>query len=403
MGKPVSLSNRDAPAQTAIRSARCHIASSRFVCLPCRVRQWQLNELSRGTVLNNSTKQVNQNMKKFLSITLLAIVLSATGVYAQASGFSLIKKTVIGGEGGWDYLSVDSQNRRLYVSHSTQVEVLNVDTHEKLGVIPGLQGVHGVIAVPKTGRGITTNGRSDTATIFDLETLAVIAELPTDRNPDALLYDHYSDRVFVFNHSGGSVTAIDITAGQVLGELVLGGEAVEAGVSDENGTIFVNLEDLGEIVSFDAKTLELKDRWNIAPCEEPTGLAMDVKTRRLFSVCGNGLMMVVNADDGSVVAKLPIGKHVDGVVFDPLTRQAISSNGEGTMTVVQEVSADHYEVVETVKTAVGARTITIDPTTHHVFLSTAQYGETPPATADKPHPRPAVVAGTFMVLELSRE
>ncbi len=336
-------------------------------------------------------------------IGIVAFTLSCFNLNAQTSGFQLIKNTVIGGEGGWDYLSVDSQSRRLYVSHSTQVEVLNADTHEKVGIIPNLQGVHGVIAVPKAGRGITTNGRSNTATIFDLKTLASIVELPTGKNPDALLYDNFSDRVFVFNHTGGSVTAIDILGGKVVGTLQLGGEAVEAGVSDEKGTIFVNLEDVHEIVSFNAKTMEFKNRWKIAPGEEPTGLAMDLETRRLFTVCHNEMMIVLDADNGKIVAQVPIGKRVDGVIFDPSTKQAISSNGEGSITIVQEVSANEFKVLETVKTEVGARTIAIDHKTHHVFVSSAQYGETPAATVENPRPRPKVVPGTFMVLEFGRK
>ena len=198
-----------------------------------------------------------------LSIALLiAVTFNALDLRAQ-SGFHLIKKTIIGGEGGWDYLMVDSQNRRLYVSHGTQVEVLNADTHERIGVIPNLQGVHGIVVVPKAGRGITSNGRSNTVTIFDLKTLAPIVELPTGKNPDALLYDHFSDRVFVFNHSGGSTTVIDISAGKVTGTVEIGGDALEAGASDEKGTIFVNLEDSHEIVSFDAKSLAIKNRWKL--------------------------------------------------------------------------------------------------------------------------------------------
>jgi DNA-binding beta-propeller fold protein YncE len=318
----------------------------------------------------------------------------------SAQGMKQIKKTVIGGEGGWDYLAVDSENRRLYVSHSTQVEVLNVDTHEKIGVIPNLQGVHGVVIVNKAGRGLTTNGRSNTVTIFDLKTLRPIADLPTGKNPDAAFYDSYSERVFVFNHTGGSVTAIDIAVGKVVGTMELGGEAAEAGVSDGKGTIFVNLEDLNEIVAFDAKMLVVKSRWKLAPGEEPTGLAIDRETHRLFSVCHNSWMIILNSDNGEIVAKLPIGKRVDGVVFDPATKLAISSNGEGTITVVQEVSANEFKVIETVTTAPGARTITIDPKTHHVFVSAAEYGPLPAATAERPTPRAPVLPGTFMVIEL---
>ena len=323
-------------------------------------------------------------------------------VRAQNEPIRLIKKTVVGGEGGWDYLTVDSENRRLYVSHSTQVEVLNADTHEKVGTIPNLQGVHGIIAVAKRGRGITTNGRSNNATIFDLKTLAPITEVPTGKNPDALLYDNFSDRVFIFNHSGGDATAVDIATGKVLGTIVLGGEAVEAGVSDEKGTIFVNLEDVNEVVSFDAKTLAIKNRWKIGPGEEPTGIAMDRETHRLFTVCHNEWMIILDSDNGKIVAQVPIGKRVDGVVFDASTKLAFSSNGEGSVSVVQEVSANEFKSIGTVKTEVGARTIAFDAKTHHVFVSSAQYGETPPATTENPRPRPKVVPGTFMILELGK-
>ncbi len=333
-------------------------------------------------------------------IVLLAGCLAINSVNAQNEPIHLIKKTVIGGEGGWDYLAVDSENRRLYVSHATQVEVLNADTHEKIGIIPNLQGVHGIAIVAKKGRGITTNGRSNSATIFDLKTLAPIVEVPTGKNPDALLYDNFSDRVFIFNHSGGDATAVDISSGKVVGTIPLGGEAVEAGVSDEKGTIFVNLEDVNEIVSFDAKTLGIKNRWKIGPGEEPTGIAMDRETHRLFTVCHNEWMIVLDSDNGKIIAQVPIGKRVDGVVFDASTKLAFSSNGEGSISVVQEVSANEFKSIGTVKTEVGARTIAFDAKTHHVFVSSAQYGETPAATTENPRPRPKVVPGTFMILEL---
>jgi len=330
---------------------------------------------------------------------LFFVVAIVTSNSVAQSGFQLIKKTVVGGEGGWDYLSVDDQSRKLYVSHSTQAEVLNADTHEKIGAVTDLKGVHGVIAVPQSGRGITTNGRSNSVTIFDLKTLKPIVELPTGKNPDALLYDNFSKRVFIFNHSDVTTTVIDIAEGKVVGTVDVGGTALEAGVSDENGTIFVNLEDTHEIVSFDAKTLAIKNKWKISPGEEPTGLALDLKNHRLFTVCHNGWMMVLDSEKGTVIAQVPIGKRVDGVVFDPKLQMAISSNGEGTMTVVKEVSPNEFKVLETVKTEVGARTIALDAKTHHVFVSTAQYGETPAATTENPNPRPKVVPGTFMVLE----
>ncbi len=343
-------------------------------------------------------------MKTLLQVQLLLILfVFCLPNNSTAQTFHLVKKTVIGGEGGWDYLSVDHENRRIYVSHSTQVEVLNADTHEKIGLITGLQGVHGVIAVSKTGRGITTNGRSNTATIFDLKTLKPIIELPTGKNPDALLYDKFSKRVFIFNHSDVTATAIDIAEGKVVGTIDLGGTALEAGVSDENGTIFVNLEESNEIVAFDATTLVMKSKWKISPCEEPTGIAIDKKNKRLFSVCHSGVMMVIDSEKGNVIAEVPIGKRVDGVVFDPTLSMAFSSNGEGTITVVKEVSPNEFKVIETIKTEPGARTIALDSKTHHVFVSTAQYGETPQPTTEIPNPRPKVMPGTFMVLEYGKK
>jgi DNA-binding beta-propeller fold protein YncE len=329
---------------------------------------------------------------------LLAVLLAAHGSEAQSS-FQLIKKTIIGGEGGWDYLSADGANQRLYVSHGTQVEVIDLATHEKVGAVTGLQGVHGAIAVPEAGRGVTTNGRSNSVTIFDLKTLKTILELPTGKNPDALIYDSFSKRVFTFNHSDVTATAIDVAEGKVVGTVQVGGTALEAGASDERGTVFVNLEDSSEIVAFDAKTLAVKSKWKIAPGEEPTGLAIDVKTNRLFAVCHNELMMVIDSKTGKIVAKVPIGKRVDGVVFDSELKMAYSSNGEGSITVVKEISPNEFKVVETIRTEPGARTIALDSKTHHVFVTTAQYGETPAATTENPRPRPKVVPGTFMVLE----
>jgi DNA-binding beta-propeller fold protein YncE len=344
-------------------------------------------------------------MKNLLSFGALFLSLFVSGgfVQAQTKGYHLIKKTVIGGEGGWDYLTVDHEGGKLFLSHGSQVEVRDLSTHKSLGVIKAVNGVHGIAAVPKYNRGITTNGRSNTATIFNLKTLAPIVELPTGENPDALLYDAYSDRVFVFNHSGSSATAIDLSKGIVLGTVDLGGDGVEAGVSDGQGTIFVNLEDTHEIVSFDAKTLAVKTRWSVAPGEEPTGLAINTQTHRLFSVCGNELMLVVDETNGKIISKVPIGKHVDGVVFDPGTKLAVSSNGEGSITVVKEVSATEYSVVETVPTAPGARTLALDPVTHHIFVSTAQYGAIPAATSENPNPRPGIVPGTFMLLEFGQD
>lgn len=347
-------------------------------------------------------------MKNLLIISAYLMALCST--FAQTSptaapnsskGYHLLKKTVVGGNGFWDYLTVDQASNRLFLSHNTRVEVLDLKTHNRLDSIPNTQGVHGIAIAAKVGRGFTTNGRTNTATMFDLKTLKPISEVPTGKNPDALLYDNFSNRIFIFNHSGGSATVLEAASGKVAGTVELGGD-VEAGVSDEQGTIFVNVEDKHEVVSFDAKSLKIKNRWSVAPGEEPTGLAIDRDHHRLFSVCHNKLMLVLNSDNGQIIAQVPIGGGVDGVVFDDATQLAISSNGEGFLTLVHEDSPASFKVVQTVPTERGARTIALDPKSHHVFVTTAKLGPAPAATAENPHPRPSIVPDSFMVLEFGK-
>ena len=332
----------------------------------------------------------------------LVLVIFCAISFACFAQTTLIKKTVVGGEGGWDYLSVNAQDRQLYLSHGNQVEVLNIDTHEKIGVIPDTKGVHGILAVPNLGKGFITAGRTNSVIVFNTKTLEKITEIPTGDNPDALLFDKFSNRVFVFNHKGGSVTAIDAATLQAIETVKLGGEAAESGASDEKGTIFVNLEDLNEIISFDAKTLVIKNHFKIGTGEEPTGLAIDLKNNRLMAVCGNKKMIVLNAKDGKIIDEITIGERCDGIVFDPTSKTAYTSNGEGTISVVKEEAPNNYTVIQTLKSEKGARTITLDTKTHHVFTMSAQYGETPTVTMANPHPRPKVLPGTFMVLEFGK-
>lgn len=335
-------------------------------------------------------------MKKIIILAILALPIT---LFAQTT---LKKSTVIGGEGGWDYLSVSAEDRRLYVSHGNQVEVLNVDTHEKIGSIPDTKGVHGIEAVPSIGKGFITSGRMNSVIVFDLKTLAKLSEIPTGDNPDALLYDKFSNRVFVFNHKAGSVTAIDVSTLKAIETVKLGGEAAEAGVSDGKGTIFVNLEDLNEVISFDAKSLAIKNHYKIGTGEEPTGLAIDLKSERLFTVCGNKKMIILDAKNGKVITEIGIGGRCDGVAYDSASKTAFSSNGEGTITAVHEDSSNKFSVTETIKSAVGARTIAYDEKTHHIFTVSAQYGETPPITTDNPHPRAKIVPNTFTVMEFGK-
>jgi DNA-binding beta-propeller fold protein YncE len=320
----------------------------------------------------------------------------------HTTGIELLKKTVIGGEGGWDYVSVSTEDRRLYVSHNNQVEVLNADTHEKIGVIP-TRGVHGICAIQSLGKGFITNGKANNVTVFDIKTLQPLAQIATDEDPDALLYDQYSNRVFIFNNDGMSITVIDALSNKVIKMFKVGGKP-ETGVTDEAGSIYVNLEDVNEIVVFDSKTLVIKNRFKLSPGEEPTGLAYDKETHRLFSTCRKSqLMMVMDASNGKVIARLPIGKMTDGAIFNGQSKLVACSNGEGTITIVKEWAPDKFEVVDTIVTARGAKTLAFDSKTEHLYTVTAQLGNTPAPTAANPKPRPAIIPGTFMLLEYGKK
>ena len=328
-------------------------------------------------------------------------LLLAGPLFAQTpANYHLVKKTIIGGEGGWDYLLADAAGGRLYVSHGAQVEVLDLKSHAKIGVIAPTPGVHGIAVVPGTSIGYTTNGRPNTATMFDTKTLKATKEIPTGEKPDAIMYDAFSKRVFIFNNEGNSATVLEAATGKVVGTVDLGG-APEAAVTDDKGTIFVNLEDKNQVAVFDAKSLAVKHHWSLGTGEEPTGLAFDKVKHRLFSTCHNKEMVVLDSQTGKMLATVPIGSGVDGAVFDTSTGSAISSNGEGSLTVVKETKPGTFEAVQTVPTQRGARTITIDPVSHHIFVTTADYGPAPAATTENPRPRPSVIPGTFTVLEYS--
>ena len=330
------------------------------------------------------------------------LFLGATGCPALAqSGYHLLGKIKIGGEGGWDYVTVDSAARRLYVSHSTQVEVLDVDRGTVVGKIPDTKGVHGIALAPELNRGFTSNGREDTVTIFDLKTLAVVGSAKTGKNPDAILYDAASRRVFTFNGGSRDATAIEAASGTVAGTVELGGRP-EFAVADGEGTVYVNLEDKSTVVALDSRKLAVKTRWPLAPCEDPSSMAMDKKNGRLFIGCRNRLMAVVDSQSGKVLATLPIGQGVDATVFDPETALVFNSNGDGTITVVQEDSPDKFHGVENVVTQRGARTIALDAKTHKLFLPVAEYGPPPAATPEQPRLRPSIVPDTFTILVVGR-
>jgi DNA-binding beta-propeller fold protein YncE len=328
-----------------------------------------------------------------LTALLLAALAAAPAGAAEPGGYHLLKTIPVPGDGGWDYVTVDDAARRVYVSHATQVDVLDADSGAIKGKIPDTPGVHGIAVAPDVGRGFTSNGRDDTVTVFDLKTLETLDKIKTGRGPDAILYDPDTHQVFAFCGRGGSATVIDAAKGKVAGTIDLGGQP-ETGVSDGAGLVYVNLEDKAELLKIDARNLKVLERWPLAPGKTPTGLALDRRHHRLFVGCRSKHQVVVNADTGKVVTTLPIGDGVDACAFDPETALVFSSCRDGTVTVIHQDGPDDYKVVETVKTRTGSKTMALDPKTHRLFLPAAEFK----AAADNPRGRPSVVPGTFVVL-----
>jgi hypothetical protein len=340
----------------------------------------------------------------FVLFSLVVVVFGAASARRAAgpSGYHLLKRISVGGEGGWDYLTFDSATRRLFISRATKVIVLDVDSGKVAGEIPNTEGVHGIALAPEFSRGFTSNGRAGTVTIFDLKTVAAIGTAQAGTNPDAIVYDPASKRVFAMNGRSSNSTAIDAATGKVAGTIALEGKP-EFAVADGAGHVYVNIEDKSELWQIDSQRLTVTAKWPLAPCQEPSGLALDIAHRRLFAGCDNKMVAVVNADTGKVVATPPIGEGVDANAFDPELNFAFSSNGgSGTLTVVHEDSPDKYTVAEDVATQRGARTMALDPKTHEVYLATAEFGPRPVATAENPHPRPQIVPNSFVILVFGR-
>jgi hypothetical protein len=332
---------------------------------------------------------------------LFALLAAAAVLAASGPGYKVVNTYNVGGDGGWDYLTADAAARRLYISRATHVIVLDLDSGKAVGDIADTPGVHGIALAPELGRGFVSNGREGTVSIFDMKTLVTSSKVKVGENPDAILYDPATKRVFTFNGRSQDATALDAEKGTVLGTIKLDGKP-EFAASDGKGGVFVNIEDKSELVAIDPKKLEVKSKWPLAPCESPTGLSMDRKNRRLFVGCDNKMMAVVNADNGKVLATPAIGDGVDATAFDGETGLAFASCGEGVLTVVREESPDKFSVAENVPTQAGARTLALDSKTHDVFVVTAKFGAPPAATADNPHPRHSILPDSFVVLVVSR-
>jgi len=334
-------------------------------------------------------------MKKLLVLSI--VLFSVCLVYSKStakSGYKVIDKISLEGDGGWDYLFSDDQANRLYVSHANQVQIIDEIKKEVIGKITGLKGVHGIAIAPALNKGFISCGKDSSVTVFDTKTFAVLKRVVvTGANPDAILFDAFSRKVFVFNARSNNVTVLDAVSNEIVATIALSSNP-EFAVTNGKGLIYVNLESASSIAVINALTYKVEKVWSIAPGEEPSGLAFDNQTQRLFSVCANKLMMVVDARTGKIIAKLPTGSGTDGVAFDPAMKCAYSSNGEGTMTVVKETPDGKCSVLENVPTQKGARTIAVNKLTHHIYLPTANFEA---AAAGQ---RPKAIPGSFVILEI---
>jgi len=327
----------------------------------------------------------------FAGIIFLACF-SAMDAQAQKSEYRIAKTIQLAGDGGWDYLSVDEINQKLFVSHSTQVNVVDLKTGKEIAIIPETSGVHGIAVANDLNKAFISCGKDSSVLVVDLISFKPITRIQiTGKNPDAILYDRFSGKVFTFNGRSSNSTMIDAKTLKVDGTIRLAGKP-EFAQTDENGKIFVNIEDKSFITIINTANLKVEKICYLSPGIEPSGLAFDKVNNRLFSVCSNKLMVVSDAVSGKVITTAPIGDGCDGVAFDPATNRIFASNGEGTITVIQQESADQYKVLETLHTQQGARTITVDKTTHHIYVSGGEYE---PGTGRRP-----VKQNTFKVLDI---
>jgi DNA-binding beta-propeller fold protein YncE len=332
-------------------------------------------------------------MKHTLAAAAIAVL--TVGIQAQDGPYHFSKEIPIGGEGGWDYLTVDAAAHRLYVSHATHVVVIDTTTNKVVGDIPETPGVHGVALALDLGKGFVSNGRENKSSMFDLKTLKLIQKIDTGENPDAILYDPARKEIYTFNGRGKSATVIDAQAGKVVATIPLEGKPESGQVDAKAGKVYVNMEDLNSVKEIDTATHKVTNTWPAAPCEAATGMGFDSATHRLFLGCDNKLMVMMDSTNGKVIYSVPVGAGVDSAWFDPQTKLAFTSDGEaGTVTVAHEDSASLLKVVQTLKTKPGARTMALDPSTHRIYLAATDYEPRAPGSKD----RPRAVVGTFRVL-----
>jgi DNA-binding beta-propeller fold protein YncE len=332
------------------------------------------------------------------AVALFFLGASAVGAGQTGNPYHFIREIPIGGDGGWDYLSVDPGARRLYVSHGTKVVVIDIDKNQIVGEIAGTPGVHGFALAPLLGRGFSSNGRENKAGIVDLETLRTLAKVDTGQNPDAILYEPQLMEVYVFNGSSRSATVFSAGSGQIVASIPLPGKPEFAVADPSAGRVYDDIEDRDEVAVIDTQQHQVVATWPTAPGEEAAGLAIDLAHHRLFVGCHNGQMVMMDSATGKVIATVPIGQGVDANAFDPGTLLAFASCGDGTVTIAKEETPDRLTVVQTLATESGARTMVLDPKTHRIYLATAQFAPAPAPEPNALRRRPPQVPGSFKVL-----
>jgi YVTN family beta-propeller protein len=330
----------------------------------------------------------------FIALALAALLQSAN---AQ-SDYKLLKSIPIGGEGGWDILTVDSPARRLYLSHAAKVVVVDLEKNSVAGEIADTLGVHAFLSVPEVERGFSSNGKDNNSSVVDLKTLRTISKVDTGEGPDAMAYDSKRGEVYVFNHKGSSATVIEAKSAKVIATIPLGGSPEFGAADSAAGRVYVNLEDKNEVAVIDTAKHEVVAHWPLAPGEEPTGIAFDAAHHRLFVTCNNKMMAMVDTENGKVVTTVPIGERVDGCAFDEKTQLAFASCGEGVTTIAREETPEKLTVVQTLQTERGARTMALDPQTHRIYLPSAQFQPPPPASPGASPGRPTIVPNSLKLL-----
>ena len=337
-------------------------------------------------------------MIKHLTLAIALFSFCTPALAQNPSHYHLLKQVTIGGEGGWDFLSIDAKNRTLYVTHATQVEAYDLDNDSLMAPILNTEGAHGIAIADKEKHGFISCGKSNSVLEFGLEKRDVIQRIPVGQKPDAITYDLASHHIFVMNAGSNSISVLDAKMGTLIDTIPLDGNP-ESAVSDERGHVFVNIESSSHLAKINSSTNKVEAIWKLAPGDGPTALAIDRGANRLFAGCANEKMIVLNAENGKITQTFPIGKGVDQADFDPFTKLAFSANGEGNVTVLQETTEGKYRLAQTLATKRGARNIGYDPHTNDIYLTTADFGPTPEPTKDKPKPRPSIIPGTFSILK----